>query len=47
MYKRDVEKYSLKMGVARVLLEVNARFPTLPFTLRAGDEQWRPASPSA
>ena len=44
MYKRDVEeKYSLKMKASRAFFsEVNARFPTLPFTLRAGDEkQWR------
>ena len=44
VYKRDVEeKYSLKMKASRAFFsEVNARFPTLPFTLRAGDEkQWR------
>ena len=44
VYKRDVEeKYSLKMKASRAFFsEVNARFPTLPFTLRAGDEKtWR------
>jgi methionine aminopeptidase len=44
VFKRDVqEKYSLKMKASRAFFsEVNARFPTLPFTLRAGDERaWR------
>jgi|UniRef100_A0A7S0IWN7 curved DNA binding protein len=44
VFKRDLEeKYSLKMKASRAFFsEVNARFPTLPFTLRAGDERnWR------
>mmetsp|Transcript_38829 Transcript_38829/g.85337 ORF Transcript_38829/g.85337 Transcript_38829/m.85337 type:complete len:405 (-) Transcript_38829:90-1304(-) len=44
VFKRDLEeKYSLKMKASRQFLsEVNTRFPTLPFTLRAGDERiWR------
>merc|ERR1712083_849543 len=44
VYKRDLEeKYSLKMKASRTFFsEVEKRFPTLPFTLRAGDERnWR------
>jgi len=45
VFKRDLEqKYSLKMKTSRVFFsEVNARFPTLPFTLRAGKDEraWR------
>lgn len=44
VFKRDLEeKYSLKMKASRAFFsEVNQRFPTLPFTLRAGDERsWR------
>merc|ERR1712228_450316 len=44
VFKRDLEeKYSLKMKASRTFFsEVNQRFPTLPFTLRAGDERnWR------
>merc|ERR1719164_18360 len=44
VFKRNVEaKYSLKMKASRQFFsEVNARFPTMPFTLRAGDEKgWR------
>lgn len=44
VFKRDLEeKYSLKMKASRQFFsEVNSRFPTLPFTLRAGDERtWR------
>lgn len=44
VFKRDLEeKYSLKMKASRSFFsEVNQRFPTLPFTLRAGDERsWR------
>ena len=44
VFKRNIEeKYSLKMKASRAFFsEVNARFPTMPFTLRAGDEkQWR------
>merc|ERR1711966_243524 len=44
VFKRNIsEKYSLKMKASRTFFsEVNARFPTLPFTLRAGDERnWR------
>merc|ERR1719230_2393637 len=35
--------YSLKMKASRSFFsEVNQRFPTMPFTLRAGDERnWR------
>ena len=42
MYKRAVDKsYRLKMRASRYLFnEVNQKFPTLPFTLRAlGDER--------
>ena len=44
VFKRDLEeKYSLKMKASRAFFsEVNTRFPTMPFTLRAGDEkQWK------
>ena len=44
VFKRDLEeKYSLKMKASRAFFsEVNSKFPTLPFTLRAGDERaWR------
>jgi len=44
VFKRNIsEKYSLKMKASRQFFsEVNARFPTMPFTLRAGDERnWR------
>merc|ERR1711957_342036 len=45
VFKRDLEqKYSLKMKTSRAFFsEVNARFPTLPFTLRAGKDEraWR------
>jgi len=44
VFKRNIsEKYSLKMKASRVFFsEVNQRFPTMPFTLRAGDERnWR------
>jgi len=44
VFKRNIEeKYSLKMKASRAFFsEVNARFPTMPFTLRAGDEKaWR------
>jgi len=44
VFKRNVEeKYSLKMKASRAFFsEVNQRFPTMPFTLRAGDERaWR------
>jgi len=44
VFKRNVEaKYSLKMKASRQFFsEVNTRFPTMPFTLRAGDEKvWR------
>ena len=44
VFKRNVEeKYSLKMKASRAFFsEVNQRFPTMPFTLRAGDEKaWR------
>merc|ERR1712226_1161780 len=44
VFKRDLEmKYSLKMKASRAFFsEVNQRFPTMPFTLRAGDERnWR------
>mmetsp|Transcript_74028 Transcript_74028/g.123622 ORF Transcript_74028/g.123622 Transcript_74028/m.123622 type:complete len:415 (+) Transcript_74028:93-1337(+) len=44
VFKRDLEeKYSLKMKASRTFFsEVEKRFPTLPFTLRAGDERaWR------
>jgi curved DNA binding protein len=44
VFKRNIsEKYSLKMKASRAFFsEVNARFPTMPFTLRAGDERtWR------
>jgi len=44
VFKRDLEeKYSLKMKASRAFFsEVNQRFPTLPFTLRAGDEKsWK------
>jgi len=44
VYKRNIEeKYSLKMKASRSFFsEVNQRFPTMPFTLRAGDEKaWR------
>ncbi len=36
-------RYSLKMKASRAFFsEVNAKFPTMPFTLRAGDEKaWR------
>ena len=36
-------RYSLKMKASRSFFsEVNSRFPTMPFTLRAGDEKaWR------
>jgi len=41
VFKRDLEqKYSLKMKTSRAFFsEVNARFPTLPFTLRAGKDE--------
>merc|ERR1719482_1738222 len=44
VFKRNIEeKYSLKMKASRSFFsEVNQRFPTMPFTLRAGDERnWR------
>jgi len=44
VFKRNIEeKYSLKMKASRAFFsEVNTRFPTMPFTLRAGDEkQWK------
>jgi len=45
VFKRDLEqKYSLKMKTSRAFFsEVNSRFPTLPFTLRAGKDEraWR------
>jgi len=44
VFKRNVEvKYSLKMKASRAFFsEVNQRFPTMPFTLRAGNErEWR------
>lgn len=44
VHKRNVEeKYSLKMKASRAFFsEVNERFPTMPFTLRAGNErEWR------
>lgn len=44
VFKRKVEqKYSLKMKASRQFFsEVNQKFPTMPFTLRAGDERtWR------
>jgi len=44
VFKRNIEeKYSLKMKASRAFFsEVNTRFPTMPFTLRAGDEKaWR------
>lgn len=44
VFKRKVEmKYSLKMKASRQFFsEVNQRFPTMPFSLRAGDERnWR------
>jgi len=44
VYKRNLsEKYSLKMKASRAFFsEVNQRFPTMPFTLRAGDERkWK------
>lgn len=44
VFKRNVEaKYSLKMKASRAFFsEVNTRFPTMPFSLRAGDEKaWR------
>jgi curved DNA binding protein len=44
VFKRNIEeKYSLKMKASRAFFsEVNQRFPTMPFTLRAGDEKaWR------
>lgn len=44
VFKRKVEqKYSLKMKASRQFFsEVNSRFPTMPFCLRAGDERaWR------
>lgn len=44
VFKRNIEeKYSLKMKASRAFFsEVNQRFPTMPFTLRAGDEkQWK------
>jgi len=45
VFKRDLEqKYSLKMKTSRAFFsEVNTRFPTLPFTLRAGKDEraWR------
>jgi len=44
VHKRNLaEKYSLKMKASRSFFsEVNQRFPTMPFTLRAGDERnWR------
>merc|ERR1712216_155786 len=43
-FKRNIEeKYSLKMKASRAFFsEVNQRFPTMPFTLRAGNErEWR------
>jgi len=41
VFKRDLEqKYSLKMKASRQFFsEVNGRFPTLPFTLRAGKDE--------
>eukprot|EP01006_Ploeotia_vitrea_P018199 TRINITY_DN49461_c0_g1_i1.p1 TRINITY_DN49461_c0_g1~~TRINITY_DN49461_c0_g1_i1.p1 ORF type:complete len:425 (-),score=32.34 TRINITY_DN49461_c0_g1_i1:101-1375(-) len=41
IYKRNVDKtYSLKMQASRkVFNEVNKRFPTMPFTLRALDDE--------
>ena len=44
VFKRNIEeKYSLKMKASRAFFsEVNQRFPTMPFTLRAGSErEWR------
>ena len=44
VFKRNIEeKYSLKMKASRTFFsEVNSKFPTMPFTLRAGDEKtWR------
>jgi len=45
VYKRNIEvKYSLKMKASRQFFsEVNQRFPTMPFTLRAGPDEktWR------
>lgn len=45
VFKRNVEvsTYSLKMKASRAFFsEVNQRFPTMPFTLRAGNErEWR------
>jgi len=44
VFKRNVEeKYSLKMKASRQFFsEVNSKHPTMPFTLRAGDERvWR------
>jgi len=44
VFKRNIEeKYSLKMKASRAFFsEVNTRYPTMPFTLRAGDEkQWK------
>lgn len=44
VYKRNLEeKYALKMKASRQFFsEVNAKFPTMPFTLRAGEEKvWR------
>ena len=44
VFKRNIEeKYSLKMKASRAFFsEVNTRYPTMPFTLRAGDEKaWR------
>ena len=44
VFKRNIEqKYSLKMKASRSFFsEVSQRFPTMPFTLRAGDEKgWR------
>ena len=49
VFKRDLEqKYSLKMKTSRAFFsEVNTRFPTLPFTLRAGKDEraWRMGDP--
>jgi len=45
VFKRNIEeKYSLKMKASRAFFsEVNQRFPTMPFTLRAGADEkaWR------
>jgi len=45
VFKRNIEeKYSLKMKASRAFFsEVNQRFPTMPFTLRAGSDEkaWR------